>query len=101
MEQKLFILVRKDISIAQQGVQMAHVAALFAASHKNQDWEKTTFVCCTVEDEEWLKIVINKAVLKHYTYTAFIEPDLDNTITAMAVLHDGNSFDSFPLWNPL
>lgn len=99
MAPKLYILIRSDLSVAQQGVQMAHVAAVMGKVYPSISWHTTHFVCVSVPDETYLVLWARKVAQHTDCWQIFKETD--NTCTAVACLHDGNLFDKLPLWDPV
>jgi hypothetical protein len=51
-----------------------------------------------VENEKELNKWIEKLEWRNMEWTGFREPDLDNQLTALACLHDGNVFSSLKLY---
>ncbi len=104
MGQKLFVLIRKDLSVAQQGIQAGHAVAEWCKRwqfYGNQDWDNQTLVYVTVPNLEHLHIWMRKCTQNGLVGTGFKEPDINNEITAIACLTDGNLFDKLPLWDPV
>lgn len=86
--QKLFVLISKDLpSVAYQGVQGAHAVAQWLLNNKEtQTWNNQTLVFLEAENLiKWKQ----KLELRSLEYTEFIEPDLNNKLTSLAVLADG------------
>jgi len=100
MAQRLYLLVRTDVSVAVQAVQMAHIAAVMGMAMPKVDWSRITFKCLAVPDEAELFRRIRWAASRTDSWQIFKEPDLKNRVVAGAVLHDGDLFDDIPLWNP-
>jgi len=101
MPPKLYLLVRTDVDVAVQGVQLAHVAAVMSAINPRIDWLRTTFKVLQVENEMQLFNEM-RAISKITTaWQVFKEPDLRNKVVAAAVLHDGDLFENLKLWDPL
>lgn len=106
MPQKLFVLIRKDLTPAQQGVQAGHAVAEFYKTWREglkNLWDNDTLVYVSVENEVVLLLWLRK--MKQHPgpifYACFQEPDLNWTVTAIACLHNGNLFDKLPLWDPV
>jgi len=90
---KMFVLVRKDLSKSQQGVQGGHALAQFALEHPDRfrEWNNHTIVYLKV-DYEWLQ--------QHQTQnesSAFYEPDIGNQLTAKATFCSGEDYQDFKL----
>jgi hypothetical protein len=83
----LFIFVRQDISREQQAVQAAHAtfkAGCIAGKTGEADPNTTNFVLIGVEDEAALVEAREKLYDRGISYAEFVEPDLDNSLTAIA-----------------
>jgi len=115
---KLYVLVRSDISKSQQAVQSCHaVAALMGRELWDTDqcgdeiWPRQVDGWSTLEghivilkakNEDMLKSWMDKVdKITLYDCTVFHEPDLNNEMTALAVIdHDErltDLFDKLPL----
>ena len=90
---KMFVLVRKDLSKSQQGVQGGHALAQFALEHPERfrEWNNHTIVYLKV-DPEWLKDHSPKN-----QSSSFYEPDIGNELTAKATFCDGEDYRDFKL----
>lgn len=94
LEPKLYILVRDDLSKSQKTVQAAHAACQYLLDHGNCfykgeriHWSNGTIVCLKVKDEQMLIDKENEIVkLGLNPYSIFIEPDLNNSKTALAII---------------
>ena len=84
--QKLFILINKDLDLAYQGVQGGHAAVQWVLDNKDQEWNNghLIFLESNKELEKWE----TKFQYKGLKYSKFIEPDIGNVTTALAVLLD-------------
>lgn len=82
------MVTRRDLPIGTQALQSGHAAIDFQHQHpvEAQEWHKQSnyLAFLTVEDEADLIKLITKAILTGIKHTVFREPDLDNTITAVA-----------------
>ena len=79
----VYILVRQDLSIAQQAVQSVH-AAIEATKAFKQTPRHPSVIICSVEDEKALQKAIFKVEQSGIRYKAFLEPDIGNQMTAIA-----------------
>lgn len=80
----VFIFVRQDISKEQQAVQAAHATYCAAAKFQPQEPEKAHFVLVGVRNEYELKLVMQSLEARDCDFVSFIEPDLANSVTALA-----------------
>lgn len=91
MQPKLYVLVRGDLSKAQQAVQAGHAVAEFCL--KGQGWPNGTLV--------YLKVSGLDALLAWHDKLGkcfpFYEPYYKNEMTAFAILGNHLGFEGLPL----
>lgn len=89
MNEKLFVVVRRDLSHGAQAVQSCHAALLFAKEHSETAarwFEQSNYLALlSVKDEQALSYLIFNAQERGVKFSVFREPDLDNSITAVAL----------------
>ncbi len=90
---KLYVLTRRDLSIAQQAVQSGHAVAEYLL-HNKTSWDNGTLVYLGVNDEEELEKWIFKLDMKSIEYSIFKEPDIGNQITSLATTVDNEKIFS-------
>jgi peptidyl-tRNA hydrolase len=82
-------VTRSDLSPGQQAVQAGHAAINFCFEHpaRASPWFKdsNTLAYLQVDNEKALKELIYKARDQDITMTIFREPDLNNSITSIAL----------------
>lgn len=82
---KLYVLVRGDLSPAQQAVQACHALAEFMLEYKhNPPWHNETLVLLKVRDKDVLGEWLIKLCDSEATISSFCEPDLNGELTAIA-----------------
>jgi len=89
MENRLYVLVRKDLSESQQAVQAGHAVAEFLLNNPKTDWRNGTLIYLGVSGESDLwkwKDRLGDGCIE------FREPDIGNQITALAVAGDKAKF---------
>lgn len=79
---KLYVIVRNDISLAYQGVQGGHALAAWLLNNPNQTWNNDFLIYLQTDN---LYKLMFKLDLKKIKYSKFIEPDMDNQVTAIAL----------------
>ena len=86
---KLYLVTRKDLSAGQQLAQTCHSLAQFSYDYPEdfREWvEKSNYiVVLSTENEESLKDIINQLKDNDLDHSVFVEPDLDNQVTALAI----------------
>lgn len=92
--QKLYVVIRNDIPLAYQGVQGGHAVAQWLIENPNQTWNNDYLIYLQVED---LNKFMFKLDLKEIKYSKFIEPDMDNQITAIACQSKDKMFEKLKL----
>ncbi len=85
---KLYLVIRKDLSSGAQGAQLSHVVAEFVIKNPNvaSRWNSlsNSLIVLEVKDAETLSILQEDATIKGLNVTAFREPDFGDGITALA-----------------
>lgn len=81
---KLYIVVRKDLSISQQAVQAGHAVAEFCLRGPKSFWSNGILVYLGVDGKKQLSRLQQKLDIEDISYVKFIEPDLNNEVTAIA-----------------
>jgi peptidyl-tRNA hydrolase len=89
MAPKIYLVVRGDLSPAQQAVQSAHALTEFIFNHMSiaQDWyaSSKTLVLLSVPDREGLERLYRKALDRGFKVAPFFEPDIGHELTAIAL----------------
>jgi hypothetical protein len=80
----VYVLVRKDLSPAQQIVQSCHAAIEAARALLPAELQHPHLIVCGVHDEAALWRFLHKLQLHNIRFQAFLEPDQDNQLTALA-----------------
>ncbi len=81
---KLFVIVRKDLSISQRAVQAGHAVAEFLLRGPLSRWKNGTLIYLGVKGLNQLENIKQKFEWEDIPYIEFREPDLNNEITAIA-----------------
>ncbi len=89
MAAKLFLICRDDLKPGQQAVQIVHALSKFEEEHREvyQQWyrESNTLAFLRVPDELMLELLHLRALSKGIEVAVFREPDLADSITAIAI----------------
>lgn len=80
----MYVLVRKDLSPAQQVVQSCHAVADAVRSSLSSDRQHPHLIVCGVRDERRLRRSLDCLRRLGIRCHAFTEPDLDGQLTALA-----------------
>jgi len=75
-KKKLYALVDKNLSRSQQAVQAAHAVAQYLLENPDTEWANGTLVLLKTEINEFIP----------YADSYFMEPDMNNKITALTFL---------------
>jgi hypothetical protein len=81
---KLFVIVRKDLSISQRAVQAGHAVAEFCLYSPYLRWKNGTLIYLGVKGLIQLENLKRKLNEEKIPFIEFREPDLDNQTTAIA-----------------
>lgn len=85
------MLIRQDLDPAYQSVQAGHAVAQFMLEHPDE-WKNEYLIYLHVNDIEALARWEWKIQEKDKPYSIFIEPDIGNQPTAIAVKDSGRMF---------
>lgn len=80
---KLYVIVRKDLSISQRAVQAGHAVAEFLLRGPFSRWNNGTLIYLGVKGLHQLERIKDRFEKEGISYSEFIEPDLNNEITAI------------------
>jgi hypothetical protein len=98
MDEKLYVLVREDLPVAQQAVQAGHAVAEYLLRGPSSSWPNGTLVYLSVPDEERLNRWGVNLDFLGVPFVVFKEPDIGNEVTALAaVTNDERVFRSLQL----
>jgi hypothetical protein len=81
---KLYVIVRKDLSISQRAVQAGHAVAQFCLNSPFSRWSNGTLIYLGVKGLNQLENIKYKLEDEGVRVIEFREPDLNNQITAVA-----------------
>jgi len=94
---KLYVIVRKDLSVSQRAVQAGHVVAQFCLYGPFSRWTNGTLIYLGIKNLEHLEELINQLNNNNINYTEFREPDIGNEVTAIATDQHCESFERMRL----
>ena len=97
MNKKLYILIREDLSNAQQAVQAGHAVAEYLLKGPETTWDNGTLIYLGVPNKEHLEKWQYKLDARNMSYVTFKEPDIGNEVTALAIITNTEIFKSLPL----
>lgn len=85
---KLFLVTRQDLSPGLRAAQLCHALRAFGEEHPavDREWftKSNTLVCLETANEEELRALVRDAHGEGIALSEFLEPDLDNALTAVA-----------------
>lgn len=91
--QRLYVLIDNNLDSIYGCVQGGHVVAQWLLNHPNQDWNNSYLIYVSADISKWKE----KLDILEVDYTEFREPDLNNQITALAVLNNDKMFKNLRL----
>ena len=91
--QRLYVLISNKLDSIYGCVQGGHAVAEWLLTHPNQEWNNNYLIYVSADIDKW-KSRLN---IMNVDYTEFKEPDLDNQITALAVLNNDKIFKNLKL----
>ena len=80
----IYVVIRRDLSFAQQAVQAAHAVIEATRQYIKPDDTHPHLVILTVADEERLNRVVYRLQDNSIPFQTFIEPDIGDQLTAIA-----------------
>ena len=84
MRRRLYVLVDKNLDPVYACVQGSHAVAQFLIEHSAKEWNNEYLIYLWADTSYWASKFDELGI----PYTAFSEPDLNGTITAIAVQED-------------
>lgn len=86
---KLYVIVRKDLAPGLKAAQAAHALRQFTHEHPEIDneWFHTSnyLALLEIENEQKLEELKHKIISANIKYAEFREPDLDNSLTGLTI----------------
>ena len=94
---KQYIVVREDLPPGAQAVQSNHAMKLFTREHPEFN-DVDNLALLAAPDETALFELVRRAQNRGVSVSAFVEPDFDDSLTAIAMSHDARKLvSSLPL----
>lgn len=102
MNEKLYVLVRSDLSKSQQAVQAGHAVAEWLLKHRScqchcSTWANGVLVYLKVRNEAELLEWSSRINSKTGCTSSFTEPDLNESLTAVAAFGISDLVNTLPL----
>ena len=94
---KLYVIVRKDLSVSQRAVQAGHAVAEFLLRGPFSRWKNGTLIYLGVKGLKQLENLKYKLDFHGIPYTEFREPDIGNEVTAIATDQNFEMFNKLNL----
>ena len=91
--QRLYVLISNKLDSVYGCVQGGHAVAQWLLDHPKQDWNNNYLIYVAADIPKWKE----RLEILNMDYTEFKEPDLNNQITALAVLNNGKIFKKLKL----
>jgi hypothetical protein len=98
LKKKLYVLVRKDLSVSQQAVQAGHAVAEYLLGGFNESqWDNGTLVYLGVKNRGQLERWMSRLRDRDVKFAVFCEPDIGNEPTAIATTEGKELFKKLNL----
>lgn len=84
----LTIITRNDLTPGYKVVQSAHALADFSVKYRHEfcEWQsRSNFLCCLEASKSKIDIILSKLDLLKIKYSVFLEPDIGNEFTSVAI----------------
>jgi len=94
---KLYVIVRKDLSVSQRAVQAGHVVAQFCLDRPFSRWKNGTLIYLGIKNLRQLEKLMKQLSYNNIKYIEFREPDIGNQVTAIATDQHYEIFDEMKL----
>ena len=94
---KLYVIVRKDLSVSQRAVQAGHAVAQFLLYGPFSRWKNGTLIYLGIKNLKRLEKLIYQLKNNNINYVEFREPDIGNQITAIATDQHSELFERMRL----
>ena len=94
MPSKLYVFILKSLNTSQQAVQAGHAVSLIASKNSAIDWSKQTFVYLKANSIQLRRLLLGRNQ-DDVSYSFFVEPDIGNVLTAVALFGDENEYRSY------
>ena len=91
--QRLYVLIDNKLDSIYGCVQGGHVVAQWLLNHPNQNWNNSYLIYVSADISKWKE----RLDILEIDYTEFREPDLNNQITALAILNNDKIFKNLKL----
>ena len=95
--EKLYVIVRKDLSPSQRTVQAAHAVAEYMKQNPDTEWPNGTLVVLASKGLDHLKHWVWRLAARGVRYTEWREPDIGDELTAIAIYGQREQFKSLQL----
>lgn len=95
---KLFVITRSDIPLEDQSVQSGHSVAEWMLNNPGHEWQNGTLVYLSIQDLAHLEMLCLKLKSRMFEYSVFVEPDINNEMTSIAVYDADSVLKKFKLW---
>lgn len=91
--QRLYVLIDNKLDSIYGCVQGGHVVAQWLLNHPNQNWNNSYLIYVSADISKWKE----RLDILEIDYTEFREPDLNNQVTALAILNNDKVFKNLKL----
>lgn len=85
---RLYVIVDESLNPIYGCVQGGHAVAQYLIEYGQKEWNNEYLIYLYGNTEYWREVL----EMKGMEFVSFCEPDLDNKLTAIAVVNDGSMF---------
>lgn len=90
---RLYVLIDKSLDPIYGCVQGGHAVAQYLLEHPDSTWKNNYLIYLSCDINKWK----NKLNIRGLDFSEFVEPDLDNKLTSIAVESSGEIFKNLKL----
>jgi peptidyl-tRNA hydrolase len=94
---RMYVIVREDLTKSQKTVQCIHAVSELLLKGKSNNWNNGKVVCLKVRNEFELNLIANRLNLDGIGFEFFKEPDLNSSLTSIALISENKMFEELEL----
>ena len=87
-QRRLYVIIDESLNPVYGCVQGGHAVAQYLIEYGQENWNNEYLIYLYGNTEYWKEVL----EMRGMKFVSFCEPDLDNRLTALAVVNDGSMF---------